>query len=104
MSLVVNNISLHVDGVAHLAGISCKLERGRFYTVVGPTMAGKTSLLHSLAGLSAQDTGTISLDGADLAKVPVWSRSVSMVYQQFINYPHLSVYDNIAFPLRRRRL
>lgn len=104
MSLVVNNISLHVDGVAFLESISCKLERGRFYTIVGPTMSGKTSLLHSLAGLSAQDSGTISLDGADLAKVPVWSRSVSMVYQQFINYPHLSVYENIAFPLHRRRL
>ena len=104
MSLVVDNISLRVDGVAFLEGICCKLERGRFYTIVGPTMSGKTSLLHSLAGLSAQDSGTITLDGADLAKVPVWSRSVSMVYQQFINYPHLSVYENIAFPLRRRRL
>ncbi len=104
MSLVANNISLGVDGVAHLDEISCKLERGKFYTVVGPTMSGKTSLLHALVGLSALDSGTITLDGADLATVPVWSRSVAMVYQQFINYPHLSVYENIAFPLRRRRL
>ncbi len=104
MSLVANNIGLGVDGVAHLDDISCTLERGKFYTVVGPTMAGKTSLLHALAGLNDPDTGTITLAGVDLATVPVWSRSVSMVYQQFINYPHLSVYENIAFPLRRRRL
>ena len=104
MSLVSTELTRRVDGVAHLEGVSCVLERGRFYVVVGPTLSGKTSLLHALAGLDAPDTGTIKLDGADLAAVPVWARSVSMVYQQFINYPHLTVYENIAFPLRRRRL
>jgi len=104
MSLVSTELTRSVDGVAHLDGISCVLERGRFYVIVGPTLSGKTSLLHAFAGLDAPDTGRITLDGADLAAVPVWSRSVSMVYQQFINYPHLSVYENIAFPLRRRRL
>lgn len=104
MSLVSTNLTHRVDGVVHLDGVSCALERGCFYVVVGPTLSGKTSLLHALAGLDAPDTGTITLDGADLAAVPVWSRSVSMVYQQFINYPHLTVYENIAFPLRRRRL
>jgi glycerol transport system ATP-binding protein len=104
MSLVSTNLTHRVDGVAHLDGVSCALERGCFYVVVGPTLSGKTSLLHALAGLDLPDTGTIALDGADLAAVPVWSRSVSMVYQQFINYPHLTVYENIAFPLRRRRL
>ncbi len=104
MSLVATELTRRSDGVAHLDGVSCALERGRFYVVVGPTLSGKTSLLHALAGLNVPDTGTVTLDGADLAAVPVWSRSVSMVYQQFINYPHLSVYENIAFPLRRRRL
>lgn len=104
MSLVSTELTRRIDGIAHLDGISCALERGRFYVVVGQTLSGKTSLLHALAGLDAPDTGTITLDGADLAAVPVWSRSVSMVYQQFINYPHLTVYENIAFPLRRRRL
>ncbi|HUX25227.1 MAG TPA: ABC transporter ATP-binding protein [Burkholderiales bacterium] len=103
MSLVATELTRRIDGVAHLDNISCTLERGRFYVVVGPTLSGKTSLLHALAGLDVPDTGRITLDDADLATVPVWSRSVSMVYQQFINYPHLSVYDNIAFPLRRRR-
>ena len=104
MSLISTELTRRIEGVAHLDGVSCVLERGRFYVVVGPTLSGKTSLLHALAGLDAPDTGTITLDGADLAAVPVWSRSVSMVYQQFINYPHLTVFENIAFPLRRRRL
>lgn len=104
MSLVSTDLTRRVDGVAQLDGVSCTLERGGFYVVVGPTLSGKTSLMHALAGLEAPDTGTIMLDGADLAAVPVWKRSVSMVYQQFINYPHLTVYENIAFPLRRRRV
>ena len=104
MSLAAVELRRRIDGVAHLDGVSCVLERGRFYVVVGPTLSGKTSLLHALAGLTPMDSGAISLDGADLADIPVWSRSVSMVYQQFINYPHLSVFENIAFPLRRRRL
>lgn len=104
MSLILTKLTQHVGGVAHLDDVSCVLERGRFYVVVGPTLSGKTSLLHSIAGLEAPDKGTITLDGADLAALPVWSRGVSMVYQQFINYPHLTVYENIAFPLRRKRL
>ncbi len=104
MSLVSTELTRRIDGIAHLDHVSCTLERGRFYVVVGPTLSGKTSLLHTFAGLDAPDTGRITLDGTDLATVPVWSRSVSMVYQQFINYPHLSVFENIAFPLRRRRL
>ena len=104
MSLIATGLTRRIEGVAHLDGVSCALERGGFYVVVGPTMSGKTSLLHALAGLNALDAGKITLDGADLATVPVWSRSVSMVYQQFINYPHLTVFENIAFPLRRRRV
>ena len=103
MSLILTKLSRHADGVAHLDEVSCVLERGRFYVIVGPTLSGKTSLLHAIAGLEAPDQGTMTLDGADLAAIPVWSRNVSMVYQQFINYPHLSVYENIAFPLRRKR-
>ncbi|MDP2822461.1 MAG: ABC transporter ATP-binding protein [Sulfuritalea sp.] len=104
MSLIATDLMRRVDGVPHLDAVSCTLERGRFYVVAGPTLSGKTSLLHALAGLDVPDTGRMTLDGNDLATVPVWSRSVSMVYQQFINYPHLTVYENIAFPLRRRRM
>jgi len=102
MALTTSNLTRHVDGVPHLDGVSCSLKRGGFHVVVGQTLSGKTSLLRALAGLDATDVGSIALDGRDQRAVPVWKRNVSMVYQQFINYPHLRVYDNIAFPLRRR--
>jgi glycerol transport system ATP-binding protein len=67
--------------------------------LIGPTTAGKTTLMRIIAGLVKPTTGTITLDGVDITKIPVQQRSVSFVYQQFINYPSLSVFDNIASPL-----
>ena len=67
-------------------------------------MSGKTSLLKTIAGLQPSDTGNITFEGKDFSSIPVWKRNVAMVYQQFINYPHLSVYENIAFPLKQRKM
>jgi len=103
MSLIAENITRTVAGEIYLSEAGFSLERGQFYTLLGPTLSGKTSLLRVLAGLDPVNSGTLSLDGKDLLKTPVWKRSVSMVYQQFINYPHLNVYENIAFPLRRMK-
>jgi len=72
--------------------------------LLGRTLAGKTSLLRIMAGLDRPTTGRILIDGEDLTGVSVRKRSVAMVYQQFINYPSLSVYENIASPLRRSGL
>ncbi|MFZ5792555.1 MAG: ABC transporter ATP-binding protein [Pseudomonadota bacterium] len=101
MALVAQDLSLTVDGVPHLAGIGVTLARGGLYTVLGRTLAGKTTLLRVIAGLQAVDDGTLALDGRDYRRLPVWRRSVAMVYQQFINYPHLDALANVAFPLRR---
>lgn len=102
-ALVAEGLSRTVDGEVHLAGVSLELERGHLYTLLGPTLAGKTSLLRVLAGLDPVQSGSLVMDHRDLLRAPVWTRSVAMVYQQFINYPHLTVYDNVAFPLRRAR-
>jgi len=101
--LVAEGLSRSVDGEVHLAGVSLSLEPGRFYTLLGPTLAGKTSLLRVLAGLDPAQSGSMVMGGRDLLRAPVWTRSVAMVYQQFINYPHLTVHDNVAFPLRRAK-
>ena len=69
--------------------------------MLGRTLAGKTTLLRVIAGLQEPDQGDVRLDGVPLSWRPVWRRDVAMVYQQFINYPHLSVVDNVAFPLLR---
>jgi len=104
MALSVENVGKVVGGETHLHDINLTMEKGSFNVLLGPTLSGKTSLLRLLAGLDMPTNGRISMDGQDLSRIPVWKRNVSMVYQQFINYPHLNVFENIAFPLRRAGL
>ena len=104
MSLKVSNLSLKPDAEFHLNDVSFEMSKGKIYTVIGRTLSGKTTLLKTIAGLIRPDSGEMSLDGANFGAVPVWKRQVAMVYQQFINYPHLTVYDNVAFPLKQRKL
>ena len=100
MSLVLEDVGLGLPGAMVLDGVSLTLERGTLNVLLGPTLSGKTSLMRVMAGLDRPDRGRILLDGADVTGVPVRRRSVAMVYQQFVNYPTLSVYENIASPLR----
>ncbi|HEX8703618.1 MAG TPA: ABC transporter ATP-binding protein [Myxococcaceae bacterium] len=89
-----------VDGEMHLADIHLKLEPGSFNILLGRTRAGKTSLLRLMAGLDRPSSGSIRFDGVDVTRWDVRRRNVAMVYQQFVNYPSLTVYENIASPLR----
>lgn len=104
MNMSATDLCLTVDGVNHLKDVTATFVPGRLHTVIGRTMAGKTTLLRVLAGLQGVDSGSLTRDGADFLKTPVWRRDTAMVYQQFINYPHLNVFDNVAFPLRRAGL
>ena len=99
--LELSKLSRHRDGVVHLDGLTHQFERGKLYTLLGPTGAGKTTLLRSICGLEQVDSGVITLQGQDLGKTPPWKRPIAMVYQQFINYPHLTALENVAFPLIR---
>ncbi len=103
MSLTLHNVSRSVNGEVHLDDISLSLNAGVFNVLLGRTLSGKTSLLRVLAGLDRPDSGQLTMSGQDLTHLPVQRRNVSMVYQQFINYPHLSVFENIASPLRVAR-
>ena len=100
MSLVLDGIGLGPPGAVVLDGVSLELERGTLNVLLGPTLSGKTSLMRVMAGLDRPDRGRMALDGTDVTGVPVRRRSVAMVYQQFVNYPTLTVYENIASPLR----
>ena len=102
MDLVAKNLTLKIGKQYHLENVSFGMQKGEIYTLLGRTLSGKTTLLKTIAGLISPDGGRIIFDGQDLSNVPVWKRSIAMVYQQFINYPHLSVFDNIAFPLRQK--
>ncbi len=103
MTIELDNVSLRRDGVDFLSEVSLIIERGEFNILLGPTLSGKTTLLRTLAGLEKPDTGRVLDDGVDVADVPVQKRNVAMVYQQFINYPTMTVFENIASPLRVAR-
>ncbi|HEX8046679.1 ABC transporter ATP-binding protein [Rhizobium sp.] len=98
--LELRNVSKSVSGETHIAETNLTLQRGTLNVLLGPTLSGKTSLMRLMAGLDKPTTGTIHVDDADVTGVPVQRRNVAMVYQQFINYPAMTVYDNIASPMR----
>lgn len=100
MGLTLENVDKIVKGEVHLKGINLALETGSRNVILGRTLAGKTSLLRILAGLDKPTAGRILIDGRDVTGVSVRKRSVAMVYQLFINYPSLTVYQNIASPLK----
>ena len=103
MALVLSGVSKKVGQDLHLHPIDLTLVPGTMNVLLGHTGAGKTSLLRLLAGLDRPSAGALRRDGQDVTRAPARARSVAMVYQQFINYPSLTVRDNIASPLRRQR-
>jgi glycerol transport system ATP-binding protein len=100
MSLELRNVTKRVGADVHIHDTSLLLEPGTFNTLLGPTLAGKTTLMLLMAGLERASSGEVRFGGANVNGVPVQKRNVAMVYQQFINYPNLTVYENIASPLR----
>jgi len=104
MNLIAENLIYKPDDQFHLNGVSFNFKKGNLYTILGRTLSGKTTLLKTIAGLLNPDSGFIKFEDKDFGKIPVWERNVAMVYQQFINYPHLNVYENISFPLKQRKL
>jgi glycerol transport system ATP-binding protein len=100
VSLTLDRVGKIVGPSTHLSDISLEFSRGTINVLLGATLAGKTSLMRVMAGLDRPSTGRVLVDGQDVTGVPVRRRNVAMVYQQFINYPTLSVRENIASPLR----
>jgi glycerol transport system ATP-binding protein len=100
MSVALDHVTRIVDGTPTIRDVSLRLESGTLNVLLGPTLSGKTSIMRLLAGLDKPATGRVLVDSKDVTGIDVRRRSVAMVYQQFINYPSLSVYENIASPLR----
>ncbi len=100
MTLELESVSKVVAGQTQIWPTSLTLDKGTMNVLLGPTRSGKTSLMRLMAGLDKPATGRVLWNGGDVTGLRVQERQVAMVYQQFINYPSLSVYDNIASPLR----
>lgn len=100
MSLTLQNVSRVVDGETWISDVTMTLEPGSFNVLLGRTLAGKTTLMRIMAGLDKPTNGQILMNDVDVTGVAVQKRNISMVYQQFINYPTMTVFENIASPLR----
>ncbi|HSC63749.1 MAG TPA: ABC transporter ATP-binding protein, partial [Caldimonas sp.] len=103
----INTGAVRIEGVVKrhgqttvLHGIDLAIEPGEFFVLLGPSGSGKTTTLRILAGLESVSAGTVTMDGADVTAKEPGERDVAMVFQSYALYPHMSVEENIAFPLR----
>jgi glycerol transport system ATP-binding protein len=103
MELKLERIEQRVGAARHLYALDLVLVPRAVTVLLGATQAGKTTLMRVMAGLDKPTAGRVLADGQDVTGMPVRERNVAMVYQQFINYPSMTVYDNIASPLKLRR-
>jgi ABC-type sugar transport system ATPase subunit len=99
MGIRVENLQKSYGTEEVLTGLDLDIPDGTFFSVVAPTGAGKTTLLRIMAGIESADGGTVYYDSQDMSSVAVQDRSVGMVYQEFVNYPSLTVRENLASPL-----
>ena len=99
----IENISKNL-GEFFLNDVTLDIEKGEYFVVLGPTGAGKTILLEAIAGIYSPDRGKILMDGRDITNVPPRSRNISMVYQDYMLFPHLTVEKNISFGLKLKKI
>ena len=102
-NLMVKRVSKAYGTQLALRNISIEVMDGELLVLLGPSGCGKTTLLRTIAGLEVPDEGAIILDGSDITRWPPHKRNVAFVFQSYALYPNLSVFDNIAFPLRAMR-
>ena len=100
----LQNVSRQFGNVTAVDSVSLSVRRGEFLTLLGPSGCGKTTLLRMIAGFEIPDTGRVILGGRDVTDIPPYRRDVTTVFQQYALFPHLNVFDNVAFGLERRRI
>ena len=103
-AIVIQKISKSFGVTSVLNGLSLTINDGEFVSLLGPSGCGKSTLLRLIAGLDVAERGSIVVGEHDVTRLPPKARDLAMVFQSYALYPHLSVYDNIAVPLRMRRL
>ena len=102
--LKITNVSKSFGGPQVVNNISLDVARGEFFALLGPSGCGKTTLLRMIAGFETPDSGTIAIDGEAMNTVPPNLRPTNMVFQSYAIFPHLNVFDNIAYGLRKLKL
>jgi len=102
--LVMEQVQKRYHKTVALHPTSLDIEPGEFFSLIGPSGSGKTTLLGTVAGFVPPTGGRIEMDGVNLAMLPPYQRNIGMVFQNYALFPHMSVFDNVAFPLRLRKL
>ena len=96
----INDLSKHFDDVRAVNGVDLAIQEGELLVILGPSGCGKTTLMRMIAGLEKPTSGTISIGGSEVTKLPPRARPIAMVFQSYALYPHMTVFNNIAFPLK----
>src|SRR5580658_10662952 len=102
VKLRAHSVAKHYGAVRALSPTDIDIEAGEFVTLLGPSGSGKTTLLMIIAGLVEPDQGEVWIDGRPAGHTPPYRRDIGMVFQSYALFPHLTVFENIAFPLRMR--
>jgi spermidine/putrescine ABC transporter ATP-binding subunit len=102
--LSLSNVTKSFGGAPVVNDVDLAIEHGEFFALLGPSGCGKTTLLRMIAGFETPDSGSISIDGAVMNDVPPHQRPTNMVFQSYAIFPHLNVFDNIAYGLRKLKL
>ena len=102
--IVLKGISKSYDGEKVLSGIDLYIRDGEFITFLGPSGCGKTTTLRIIGGFEVADEGQVFFDGREISEVPPYKRPINTVFQKYALFPHLNVYENIAFPLRLKKV
>lgn len=100
----LRNIVKSFDGVKVLKNINLDIKDGEIFSILGPSGCGKTTLLRMIAGFTDPDEGVIYLGNQDITKLPPNERNVNTIFQKYALFPHLSVYENVAFPLKLKKV
>ena len=103
LKLKIRSLRKTYGAVVALDSVDIDLREGEFLTLLGPSGSGKTTMLMIIAGLTQPDSGDVWIDGKLATYAPTFKRDIGMVFQNYALFPHLSVYENIAFPLRMRK-
>ena len=104
VEIAVEQVSRAYGTFKALDDVSVKIKKGEFFSLLGPSGCGKTTLLRIIAGFDYPDNGTVEFDGKDILPLPPDKRQSNTVFQTYALFPHLTVYENVAFPLRLRRV
>src|SRR5918911_940633 len=101
--LSLQSVSRHFGATRAVSDVSLEVDQGEFFGLLGPSGCGKTTTLRMIAGLEKPDSGTIRFQDTDITNLPPERRGFGMVFQNYALFPHLNVFENVAFGLRAQQ-